>query len=533
MAVLTLIERELRAALRRVWTIRLRYLFAGVALLTCLVVLTLSRLPPPRQSYWMLMWLGVLGLGFALFTGALLTADCVSEEKREGTLGLLFLTPLRGWHVLLGKLTANAVPSVYGLLGAFPVFFLPLLNGGVTWQEILRILLALGVTLLLSLTVGLFVSVRGTESRNTVLGTLVLLLGVTLLPLFYQVVNEHFLRRGWPGFGVANLSPWVMFVSGFENAYQRTGGQSYWGSVVLLLILSLVFLSAAIWQLPRCWQAGLGSGTPSGGVHRSGLRKRRVRALGGGVSAVDPCWRLVESFDDEPGWLRFVRAVLLLVFGSTVILTLSTRSPVQGFVTAMGTALVMSLFTKLFLALEATRRLHQDRRSGALELLLVTPLSVERIVTGLRRGVNGVVWRSVAWVAISIVVLIAAVIGFPRELEMQPSDQTVFLVLFGGALAALGADRMALQWVGLHRALRATTHLRAAFVTFGIVMLPSWAGLGLVVALLSARNSGALEMAAFLALWHLGSVGYSVALWKACRLRVIKEFRRLAAGSAD
>ena len=129
--------------------------------------------------------------------------------------------------------------------------------------------------------------------------------------------------------------------------------------------------------------------------------------------------------------------------------------------------------------------------------------------------------------------LIAAAIGLPRELHMQPSDQTVFLVLFSGALAALVADWMALQWVGVHRALGATTHLRAAFATFGIVMLPSWAGLGLVVALLSARNSGAYEAAAFLALWHLGSVGYSVALWKAYRLRVITEFRRSAAESAD
>ena len=33
---------------------------------------------------------------FALLSGPRSTADCISEEKREGTLGLLFLTDLKG-----------------------------------------------------------------------------------------------------------------------------------------------------------------------------------------------------------------------------------------------------------------------------------------------------------------------------------------------------------------------------------------------------------------------------------------------------
>ena len=44
--------------------------------------------------------------GLCLLAGVLLTADCLSEEKREGTLGLLFLTDLKGYDVVLGKFMA-------------------------------------------------------------------------------------------------------------------------------------------------------------------------------------------------------------------------------------------------------------------------------------------------------------------------------------------------------------------------------------------------------------------------------------------
>src|SRR5436190_7976809 len=55
----------------------------------------------------------------ALFVVALsmgfVTADALSKEKREGTLGLLFLTELQSYDVVLGKLFASSLRSVYFL----------------------------------------------------------------------------------------------------------------------------------------------------------------------------------------------------------------------------------------------------------------------------------------------------------------------------------------------------------------------------------------------------------------------------------
>ena len=44
---------------------------------------------------------------YCLLSGVWFTADCLSEEKREGTLGLLFLTDLKGYDVVFGKLVAT------------------------------------------------------------------------------------------------------------------------------------------------------------------------------------------------------------------------------------------------------------------------------------------------------------------------------------------------------------------------------------------------------------------------------------------
>ena len=49
-----------------------------------------------------------LGFAFCLFAGLRNTVDCLSSEKREGTLGLLFLTELTGVDVVV---VDNAPPA--------------------------------------------------------------------------------------------------------------------------------------------------------------------------------------------------------------------------------------------------------------------------------------------------------------------------------------------------------------------------------------------------------------------------------------
>ena len=82
----------------------------------------LANVHTPRQLLAKVIFggMGSLALLYCLASGRRSTADCLSEEKREGTLGLLFLTDLTGYDVVLGKLSATSVNAFYGFWRCCP-----------------------------------------------------------------------------------------------------------------------------------------------------------------------------------------------------------------------------------------------------------------------------------------------------------------------------------------------------------------------------------------------------------------------------
>lgn len=88
----------------------------------------------------------------------LLTADCLSKERREGTLGLLFLTPLTAGGIVAGK-AAGQIVRAFGLWLAFvPMLMVPLLLGGLTVADFLRAISVEAVVVTLALSGGLIAS---------------------------------------------------------------------------------------------------------------------------------------------------------------------------------------------------------------------------------------------------------------------------------------------------------------------------------------------------------------------------------------
>ena len=59
--------------------------------------------------------------GYCLLSGLWTTTDSLTREKADGTLGLLFLTDLRGYDVVLGKMFTGSLRSFYGVLAVMPV----------------------------------------------------------------------------------------------------------------------------------------------------------------------------------------------------------------------------------------------------------------------------------------------------------------------------------------------------------------------------------------------------------------------------
>jgi len=145
---LPIVDRELRVASRQRSTFWTRLIAAIVALVIASGFLILSYIQsfmfgPPALGKGLFAVLTWLSLGVALSAGLFFTADCLSEEKREGTLGFLFLTDLRGYDVVLGKLLATSLRGAFALISVFPILGVTLLMGGVTGAQFWQTTLAL------------------------------------------------------------------------------------------------------------------------------------------------------------------------------------------------------------------------------------------------------------------------------------------------------------------------------------------------------------------------------------------------------
>src|SRR5438876_918936 len=145
MSFLPIVNRELRAASRRKATYRIRWWTATLAIAASCCWLIFVWILSGRGNLGHTLFTILTGYTFALclLAGVFLTADSLSEEKREGTLGLLFLTDLKGYDIVLGKFAAKSLNAFYALLALLPLTGLPLLVGGVTGAEFWRMMLAL------------------------------------------------------------------------------------------------------------------------------------------------------------------------------------------------------------------------------------------------------------------------------------------------------------------------------------------------------------------------------------------------------
>ena len=243
MTFLPIVERELRAAARLPATYRNRWLGAGVVTLLAVIMMLFAgwTMAPSLMGGVMFRTLAYLALVFCLLEGVRKTADCLSQEKREGTLGLLFLTDLKGYNVVLGKLAATSLNSVYGLVSILPVLALPLLMGGVTMEEYWRVVFALLNILFFSLCVGMCVSSFSVREQQAAAGTFFVLLLTCAIPLVTLLQS------------IAPLSPLYAFHASFDSHY-RSESNGYAESLAATQIWSWLLLIVASLATPRSWQ---------------------------------------------------------------------------------------------------------------------------------------------------------------------------------------------------------------------------------------------------------------------------------------
>src|SRR5258705_8240668 len=136
MTLLPVIARELRVSARQPFSYNVRTLAASALLLTSVIVGLRGCFEPNNGGALFVSLHGTMFFALWILV-PLLTADCLSREKREGTLELLFLTRLKAHDIVLAKSVAHFLRGLTLWLAVLPVCTLPFLIGGIGWHEAL------------------------------------------------------------------------------------------------------------------------------------------------------------------------------------------------------------------------------------------------------------------------------------------------------------------------------------------------------------------------------------------------------------
>ena len=486
MMLLPIVVRELQVASRRRATYRMRFYLVLALLGVGLWMLLFGQASVLARQQGQILFraMGVLAFVFCLVAGAFFTADCLSEEKREGTLGLLFLTDLRGYDVVLGKLIATSLHAFYGLLAVLPVLSLPLLMGSVGFWEFARMSLALMTTLFASLSIGLLVSAVWLRSRQTMTITLVLLLLLAGLPLAPLALP----RSGPPNRGLeltllclAAPSPVALFLAGLQSNY---GLLAFCIPLGALLCLGCAALVSPCFYAPRAWrETGEQEPAPTPAVAPRRMRLRRLRPARRRAWLERNPFSWLASRERTPQWMAlFLLAPLFTLWCALLVgawLELGGPGNWEMFELAALVAYGMHQLLKYLIAVEAARRLSEDKRSGTLELLLVTPLSVKDILAGQGRALRSLfLWPSLLALAtnagLCAFFLAEALAG--RWSPMPWMVVYLSLASLGGA-AIFFFDAQALSLAAMWLSVKTGRQRRAVLGALGRVMLGPWLSL--------------------------------------------------------
>jgi ABC-type transport system involved in multi-copper enzyme maturation permease subunit len=482
MILLPILVRELRVAARRKSTYRARLWSATAAVgvgAVLLLTLHFGRVPLLPQT-GLAVFFGLACVGF--FHCLLLsfnTADCISEEKREGTLGLLFLTDLSGWDVAVGKLCANSIQSFYAVLGTFPVLAVVLILGGVSIRQFCTVALALLNVFFFAHAAGLLASVMTRAMGWAHAATGALLVGFLAGPPLLTLGISHgmFIPSALL---LATLSPGYALV----QSMLPIGVHFYWFSLLIVHLEAWLFLALASWRLPHCWQEKAGPArlrwrdrfrqwTYGPPAFREGLRRNLV--------GFNPFLWLVSRNRLTP----LIFPLLLLLVNGLWFWAWIESNPRDRFGIVISIVCTNHLLLLGGVSVEASSHLQEQRRSGALDFVLCsTPLQVGDILAAHWELLRRRFFRPLILVLALDIVLV--VLSQTRLVCGDSGDLTQLVWFVGGVMLMLLVDAVAAGWVGMWRAMaqrlgRRTSGARTAAVeTIGLLLLAPAMGLWMI-----------------------------------------------------
>lgn len=464
------IERELRTFGRKGWVFTIRSLLAMAAFLAVLSAESASASTNPGQGgFYFMLWVGFM---LAQFCGAALTAPSLTDERHQGTLALLFITPLRPMQVLLAKLVGQLMLPFSLLLVMAPASGIMVLAGGVTGLDVLLSSMAMVNLAFWSLAVGLLVAALSREDGNPTVAAACFLLASAIaswVALAWQGAGDRpeavrLVRWFLPGCGiplsvkVQSADEWIDFLANISATQTEA-----WAMIGI-----------AAWQCRRLVRGRVAD-------HRANAWTRWLQWLRfGGRSRRGSLCRVLEQRPTE--WL--VRRNRSTSLNAWAVAASAIGGMGWAFTFDAGTQMTATWFftwlcfngIKLLAATSGIERARSERTSGALEMVLTTPLTLAELRVGFVRGL-GLPLLMPYLTALGTAVGLCLLRGWSDGLvEGERLETAALLVLFGlcGAGEIFGVAIMGFAF-GLLRPNR----LVALFSTFGF----GWALPGCIFAI--------------------------------------------------
>jgi ABC-type transport system involved in cytochrome c biogenesis permease component len=195
--LLPVIGRELRASSRHAATYHLRVLAAVAALVVLAMFglrggITLDAGPELfaslHQTIFFTVWVLV----------PVLAADCLSHERREGTLPLLFLTALRPRDIVSAKGFAHLLRAFTLWAAVLPVLTICFLLGGVGWSDVAFSILVNFASICLATSAAVLASSLGRAWSRALVGSFSIAFALILLFSAGLHASVQFFSGGWP-----------------------------------------------------------------------------------------------------------------------------------------------------------------------------------------------------------------------------------------------------------------------------------------------------------------------------------------------
>lgn len=329
-----------------------------------------------------------LGVALISLAGVGHFSNSITEEKEEGTLGLLLLANISPLAILLGKSTNRVLSAILIFVAQFPFALLAITLGGLTITQIFATYIALAGFLFLVANLSLLASVMSRKSSEASALVLVLLFVVLGLPPSIKASFDRLVGLGI----VSSGNTFVSLAANVNDFYHRTsitdqigkifepnGTYSIFSAQLLFSVATgtLFFLLAWLQFRKIVW-------TPDQ------LEPRRIT-----VTAKKRRWSILISrpWSQAMGWkdFYFLTGGPLLILIKVIVYPvwvysciryspqLMKYAAVEGGQFARDSLLIIFIVEALLLA---SQFYHNERKMGTLPTLLMLPHSVGQISYG-------------------------------------------------------------------------------------------------------------------------------------------------------